>query len=193
LSGEILESKTDHVSSSLGGGTVVDNSTIVENHDLVELIVNTFTSLVKGNKGSLVHDIGQKSKGFSVIKSSGSVKTSSRIVPRANGCTTTEHFPDGYSFPLSTGYTSNESVSDNSVFSVFDVEHRQEHSEDLFLELFVAETFNLSLGGLGVESESKSLTDSESREMIIVFLVVDYLTDRSALSCGQVEADLPSI
>jgi hypothetical protein len=149
--------------------------------------------LVKGNKGGLVHDIGQESEGFSVIKSSGSIETSSRVVPGANGCTTTEHFSDRYTFPLSTRYTSNESVSDNSVFSVFDVEHRQEHGEDLFLELFVAKTFNLALGGLGVEGESESLTDSEGRKMVIVFLVVDDLTILSAQSCRQVEADIPSV
>jgi hypothetical protein len=76
---------------------------------------------------------------------------------------------------------------------VFDVQHRQEHGEDLFFELLVAKTFNLSLGGLGVEGESESLTDSEGREMVIVFLIVDDLTILSAQSCRQVEADLPSI
>jgi hypothetical protein len=59
---------------------------------------------------------------------------------------------------------------------VLDVEHRQEHAEDFFLEFVVGKALNLSFRSLGVECESKSLANSESREMVVIFLVVDDLT-----------------
>lgn len=80
LTGQILVTDGDHVLSGFFGGTEVNDVTFVDDHDLVELVVDALTGLIEGDKGSLVHDIGQESKGFGVVESSGGVETSRRLI-----------------------------------------------------------------------------------------------------------------
>jgi hypothetical protein len=63
---------------------------------------------------------------------------------------------------------------------VLNVEHGQEHVERLFSESSIADTGNPLSWSFGRESESQGLANGKGGKVIIIFLVVTNLTNRSA-------------
>lgn len=67
-------------------------------------------------------------------------------------------------------------MTHNGVRSVLDVQHGEEHVEDLFPKGGVGHTGDLLPRRLGLEGESDGLGDGEGGQVVVVFLVVDDLT-----------------
>jgi hypothetical protein len=52
-------------------------TTIINDEDLVELLVYTFTSLVEGDEGRHLVNVGEDAEGFGIVQSGRSVETAS--------------------------------------------------------------------------------------------------------------------
>jgi hypothetical protein len=122
---------------------------LVEDHDLVELLVDTLAGLVERDKGGLLHDVGQKAEGLGIVESGRCVETTSRVVPRSEDTASAPHLGDRDTLPLSARDTAHEGVADDGVGGVLDVEHGEEELEHFLAELLVGDAWNLALGVLG--------------------------------------------
>jgi hypothetical protein len=104
-------------------GTKVDLSTGVDDEDLVELLVDALSRLVKRDERRHLEDVRKDSKALGVVKSGRGVEPSGGVVPRCDTSSRSHHLSDGDSLPLSTGNSSDELVADLGVLGVDDVEH----------------------------------------------------------------------
>jgi len=176
LTGLVLPSETEHVFTSSVGRSKVDLLTLVDQEDLVELLVDTFTSLVQGDERGHFGDIGQGPDALGVIERGRGIETTRRVVPRKDTTLSTERLCDRDTFPLSTRDTTDELVSDQSSRGVLDVEHLEQGVEELFTELMLGDAAGELSGGLASEGGLDSLPDGQGGQVLVVFLAVQYLS-----------------
>jgi len=148
-------------------------SAVVNDHDLVKLLENAFTSLIQRNKGCCLEDIGHDAKRFGIIQSCRSIETSSRVVPTEHDSPGSHHFCDRHSLSFTTGNTSNERIADFRIASMRDVQHTQKQFKDFISELFLFLFRQSFAGSLGSESKHERLPDSKGWKVIVILLIVD--------------------
>jgi hypothetical protein len=54
-------------------------TTVVDDKDLVELLVNTLTGLVEGDEGRHLVNVGKNAKSLGVVESGGGVETTGAV------------------------------------------------------------------------------------------------------------------
>lgn len=138
LTGHIGISEANKVLSSLLGGTKVDFSTFIDDKNLVELLVDTFTSLVKGDEACSLEHIGENAERLGIVQGGGGIETLGCIVPGGNSRACRHHLGDRDSLALSTRDTSNFGITDEGILRVRNVQHAQEQVSDFVSELFNA-------------------------------------------------------
>ena len=188
----VLPSETEHVFTSTVGRSKVDLLTLVDQEDLVELLVNTFTSLIQGDERrhfaievcevrsqfvvrSICHasadhsrDVGQGPDTFGIVERGRGVETTRGVVPGKDTTLTTESLGDRDTLPLSTRDTSNKLVTDKGVGSVLNVEHLEQGAEEFFTELLLRNTAGKLARGLASEGGLDGLLDSQGGQVLII-------------------------
>jgi hypothetical protein len=74
-----MRTTTHHVLPRLASRTEVDLTTVVDDENLVELLVDTFTGLVEGDEGRHLVNVGEDAEGLGVVESGGGVETTRAI------------------------------------------------------------------------------------------------------------------
>lgn len=113
-------------------------------------------------------DVGEDSEGLRVVESGGSIKSSSRVVPRCDASVRCHHLGDRDPLPLASRNSSSEGISDDGVLGVLDVEHLKERRLNLLPEVLNRGSGESLSGRLTGESERKGLSNSKGGEMDVV-------------------------
>ena len=96
-------------------------------------------------------------KRFRIVERSRSIQTSRRVVVRTDSSASNHHFSDRDTLALTTRDTADERVSNDRVFRVFNVEHAEQHIDDLLLEFVLGDASGSISRHFGVERESQSV------------------------------------
>ncbi|KAH3677160.1 hypothetical protein WICPIJ_009029 [Wickerhamomyces pijperi] len=148
-------------------------TTFVQHQHLVETFVDGLTSLVNGDKGNRLGQVGGGSDSLGILQGSGSIEPSGGVVPTVNSTLSRHGFSNGHSLSLTTRNTTDVIVTNLGVESM-----RQ--PKDRGVQVSVGGDVGLSGGivdtgvrRLTTDGESQRLVNGQMRIMDVQLTVVD--------------------
>jgi hypothetical protein len=93
------------------GWSIVYLLSFIKHEDFVELIKDSIAGLIEGDDRSQSEDISHRSDSLDVLKGSGRIETSCRIIPTVDASASCHCFDDADTFTLTATNTSNEGVA----------------------------------------------------------------------------------
>ena len=118
-----VETKAHKVLLSLVGRTLVEHTTLINNHYLVHKLVDTLSGLVQSDESCALAHIGHDTQGLGVIQSGAGVEPSSRVVPADNGGFCGQRLSNTDTLTLTTGDSTDVLVTHSRVLGVSDTKH----------------------------------------------------------------------
>lgn len=118
-------------------------------------------SLIDGDHGRFLHQIGHDTERLNIVKSRGGIETTRGTVPHVDGGASGHLLGNGETLALSSRDTTDEGVTDDGLNLLGQTVHFGEHIQELFDKLLLVELLRQTLaGGLGFQGRGQSLADS---------------------------------
>ena len=125
LTRERLITQTLKIGMSFGSRPKVDLATLVDDQNLVEEVVDTFSGLIEGDEGGLTKDISHDPQALDEIQGGTSIQATSGVIPGLNSSTCGHHIDDGHSLTFTTTDTVNEHITKEHLCRPGNVEHAE--------------------------------------------------------------------
>ena len=128
-------------------------------------------SNAQANKGSLTEYVSHDTQTLGEIQRSGSIETTSRVIPALNTSAGRHHLGNTNTFPLSARYAAYEFVPDKGLTGVRNVEHFQDGILNHGAKLFSGHTRETTIWprSLGRECKFHRLSHRQCRYMDITW------------------------
>lgn len=114
------EAKLLKVGPGVGARTVVCDTTVSEDKDLVELVKDAVSGLIRGQDNRLALVVGVAAQGAGELESRLGVKTTRRLVPQLDGALASHDLGERDSLALTTRHAAHELVAHARLAGVVD-------------------------------------------------------------------------
>ena len=163
------------VGLGLGGRTVVGAAALVDEHDLVEEVVQALAGLVQGDEGGDVGHVGKGAQALDVLERRARVEPPGRVVPALRAGLGDHGLGDGDALLLAAGDASDHGVADLGVQRVLDPEDLGDDAQELshVVGPALALLARVLARGAGGEGEGEGVLDGEGGVVQIVLRVVE--------------------